>query len=467
MAYAEVDEDILSRLREIVGEENVSASPEDKEKYSHDEVAELHHSPDAVVWAASAKEVSRVLKFAGEANFPVTPRGAGQGLSGGSVPALGGVVLTLEKMTRILEIDQENLMITVEPGVITGDIHRAVEDLGLFYPPDPASLDSCSIGGNIAENAGGPRAIKYGITRAYVCGLEAVLPSGEVVSMGGKFVKDVTGYDLMQLLLGSEGTLAVVTRIILRLIPLPQVRVDLLVPFNDFQTASQAVSDIIKSRIVPVALEFMGKDSILAVEALTEKEIPFHEAEAHLLITVDGNDQAAVEAEYEKIGEICLEHGAQDVLVADNPRLRDKLWEARRLIIEALQHMSPDGIMDTQDLVVPRASIPDLLARIKHIAEGHSMNIVCFGHAGDGNVHVNIVKDMPDETWLAKKNPVAEEMYRAALELGGSITGEHGIGLTRKKFLPLAVDACRIELMRKIKQAFDPQNILNPGKVFP
>ena len=467
MAYAEVDENILSRLRGIVGEENVSVSSEDKEEYSHDEVAELHHSPDAVVWAAGAEEVSRVLKFAGEANFPVTPRGAGQGLSGGAVPALGGVVLTLERMTQILEIDQENLMITVEPGVITGEVHRAVEALGLFYPPDPASLDSCSIGGNIAENAGGPRAIKYGITRDYVCGLEAVLPSGEEVSMGGKFVKDVTGYDLMQLLIGSEGTLAVVTRIILRLIPLPQVRVDLLVPFSDFQTASQAVSDIIKSRIVPAALEFMGTDSIRAVEALTEKEIPFHEAEAHLLITVDGNDQAAVEAEYEKIGGICLEHGAQDVLVADNPRLRDKLWEARRLIIEALQHMSPDGIMDTQDLVVPRASIPDLLARIKLIAEGHSMNIVCFGHAGDGNVHVNIVKDMPDETWMAKKDPVAEEMYRAALELEGSITGEHGIGLTRKRFLPLAVDACQIELMKKIKQVFDPQNILNPGKILP
>jgi len=466
MPYAKVDENILSRLREIVGAENVSVSPADRDKYSHDEVAELQHAPDVVVWVSCAEQVSRILKLAQEAVFPVTPRGAGQGLSGGSVPAFGGVVLTLEKMGRILEIDQENLMATVEPGVITGDIHREVEALGLFYPPDPASLDSCSIGGNIAENAGGPRAIKYGVTRNYVCGLEAVLPSGEIVTMGGKFVKNVTGYDLIQLLLGSEGTLAVITKVILRLLPLPPVRVDLLVPFNDFRAASQSVSDIIKSRIVPTALEFMGKDSILAVEALTEKEIPFHDAEAHLLVTIDGNKQAAVEAEYEKIGEICLDNGAQDVLVADNPRLRDKLWEARRLIIEALQHMSPEGIMDTQDLVVPRAKIPELLSRIKEIAEKHAMNIVCFGHAGDGNVHVNVIKDVPEEKWKAKKEPLVEEMYRAALALGGSITGEHGIGLTRKQFLPLAADGRQIELMRKIKEVFDPQDILNPGKIF-
>ena len=465
--YTKVDEPILARLREIVGEDNVSVSAEDKEKYSHDEVAELRHEPEVVVKASSAEQISRIIRLANEVNIPVTPRGAGQGLSGGSVPVFGGVVLTLEKMNRILEIDQDNLMATVEPGVITGELHRAVEALRLFYPPDPASLDSCSIGGNIAENAGGPRAIKYGITREYVCGLEAVLPSGELVTMGGKIVKDVTGYDLMQLLIGSEGTLAIVTKIILRLIPLPPVRVDLLVPFDDFLAASRSVSDVIKSRIVPTALEFMSKDSVLAVEALTGKEVPFHEAEAHLLVTVDGNDEAAVTAEYEKIGELCMENGALDVLVADNPRLRDKLWEARRLIIEALQNLSPEKIMDTQDLVVPRAKIPDLLSRIKEIGRKHAINIICFGHAGDGNVHVNVVKDMPEETWKAKKEPLAEEMYRIALSLGGSITGEHGIGLTRKQFLPLAVDERQIELMRQIKAAFDPHNILNPGKVLP
>jgi len=467
MTYKKVDERILARLQEIVGEENVSVSLEDKDKYSHDEVTEVRHEPEAVVSVATAEEVSRIIRFAREAGFPVTPRGAGQGLSGGAVPVYGGVVLSLERMNHILDIDQENLMASVEPGVITGNLHREVEELGLFYPPDPASLDSCTIGGNIAENAGGPRAVKYGITRHYVCGLEAVLATGDIVVMGGKLVKDVTGYDLMQLLIGSEGTLAVVTKIILRLVPLPKIRVDLLVPFDNFRSASVTVSQIIKNRIVPAALEFMEKDSIMAVEALTEKEIPFHEAEAHLLITLDGNDKQAVDAEYERVGEICLENGALDVLVADTPKLRDKLWEARRLIIEALQHLSPEGIIDTQDLVVPRARIPELLEKIEEIAQKHSTNIICFGHSGDGNVHVNVIKNMPEDEWKTGKCRVVAEMYKAALVLGGTITGEHGVGLTRKEFLPLAIDHHQIELMKKIKESFDPDCILNPGKIFP
>jgi glycolate oxidase len=342
-----------------------------------------------------------------------------------------------------------------------------VEAVGLFYPPDPASLDSCSIGGNVAENAGGPRAMKYGVTRHYVCGLEAVLPSGEMISLGGKLVKDVCGYDLLQLLIGSEGTLAIVTKIVLRLLPLPTVRVDLLAPFPDFRSASKTVSDIIKNRIVPCALEFMGKDSVLAVEALTEKEIPFRDAEAHLLITMDGNDESTVNAEYERVGELCMENGALDVLVADSTQLRDKLWEARRLIIEALQHLSPERIMDTQDLVVPRGLIPDLIDRIGEIAKSRDMNIICFGHSGDGNVHVNLIKDMPQEEWDAKKEDAAQDMYRAALSMGGSITGEHGIGLTRRNYLPLAVEPASIELMKRIKMGFDPGNVLNPGKIFP
>ena len=465
-AYRRLDKTLLDQLIAIVGGAGVSTSPEDLDKYSHDEVAELHFEPEAVVKARSAEEVSRILRLAQEANFPVTPRGAGYGLSGGCVPVLGGVVLSLEKMNRIVEIDEENLMATVEPGVITGDLHRAVEALGLFYPPDPASLDSCTIGGNIAENAGGPRAVKYGVTRHYVCGLEAVMASGEIVRMGGKLVKDVTGYDLMQLLIGSEGTLAVVTRIVLRLIPLPKERVDLLVPFNDFLSASRAVAGIIKSRIVPTAMEFMGRDSILAVEKLSGKEVPFHEAEAHLLITLDGNDKTAIDAEVERVGELCLANGAVDVLIADSAKMRDKLWAARRQIIEALQHLSPDRIMDTQDLCVPRARIPELLARIREIADRHAMKIVCFGHAGDGNVHVNVIKNMPDAEWKAKKDPVAEDMYRAALALGGAITGEHGIGLTRKGYLPLAMGPAQIALMRRVKEAFDPAGILNPGKIF-
>ena len=466
-AYRKLDSSALDRLREIVGAENVLTGDDDLEKYSHDEVAELHYLPEAAVKASSTEHVSRVLRLANEARFPVTPRGAGQGLSGGAVPVHGGVVLSLEKMNRILEIDQDNLMAVVEPGVITGDLHRAVEAVGLFYPPDPASLDSCSIGGNIAENAGGPRAVKYGVTREYVRGMEVVLPSGEVVNLGGKLVKDVAGYDLPQLLLGSEGTLAIVTKAILRLIPLPPVRVDLLAPFNDFRSASQTVSAIIRNRIVPTALEFFGKDCVLAVEALAQKEIPHRDAAAHLLITLDGHDASAVEREYERVGEICMENGALDVLVADSPKLRDKLWEARRLIIEALKHLSPEKIMDTQDLVVPRARIPDLIERIEGIAKTHAMKIVCFGHSGDGNVHVNIIKDMPDDVWKTKKAGAAADMYEAAISMGGTITGEHGIGLTRREYLPLAVPAPAIRLMKQIRDAFDPHCILNPGKIFP
>ena len=464
--YTKVDEGILSKLRDIVGAENVSTSSEDKEKYAHDEVAELHHEPEAVVKVRSAKEVSEIMKLANAENFPVTPRGAGQGLSGGAVPVYGGVVLSLEKMDKIVEIDQENLMVWVEPGVITDNLQKELEKLDLFYPPDPASSESCTIGGNIAENAGGPHGIKYGVTKDYVVGLEAVLPSGEIVTMGGKIVKNVTGYNLIQLLVGSEGTLAVVTKILLRLLPLPKERVDLLVPFDDFRKAAKTVSDIIKSRIIPTALEFMERDSIEAVEKLLEKEAYFRESAAHLLITLDGNDQSSMEADYEKIGEICLENGAEDVMVADNPQTRDRMWEIRKMIIEALQNLSPEHIMDTQDVVVPRTQLPELLNRIKEVGKKYGIDIITFGHSGDGNVHVNIIKNVEESVWKEKEPQAAADIYRIAVELGGTVTGEHGVGVTRKKFLSLGVDEHQIELMKKIKDDFDPNHVLNPGKIF-
>jgi len=465
--YRKIDARTLGRLRAIVGEENLIDSPEKLEPYSHDEVAELHAQPEAAVRVSDADQVSRILRLARQQRFPVTPRGAGQGLSGGAVPVHGGLVLSLEGMDRVLEIDQENLMVSAEPGVITGNLHREVEAVGLFYPPDPASLDSCTIGGNVAENAGGPRAIKYGVTKDYVCGLEAVLPSGEIVRMGGKVVKNVTGYSLIQLLLGSEGTLAVITKVLLRLLPLPAARVDLLVPFGDFRGAAAAVSQIIQARIVPVAMEFMERDSIEAVETLMEKEVPHHDAAAHLLITLDGGDAGVIETEYERIGEICLANGAQDVLVADNEPTRDRLWQARRLIIEALQNLSPEHIMDTQDVVVPRTRLPELLTGIKDVGSRHDLRIVSFGHSGDGNVHVNIIKDVSEEEWKARDPAAAGEIYRLAVELGGMVTGEHGIGLTRRKYLSLGLDDPQIETMRRIKEAFDPEGILNPGKIFP
>ncbi len=453
-------------LRGIVGGENVLVGEEALEPYTHDETVGLRANPEVVAKVTNAQQVSEVLKLAQRERIPVTPRGAGYGLSGGAVAVLGGIVLSLEKMNRILEIDHENLMVTVEPGVITGDIHRVVEAEGLFYPPDPASLDSCSIGGNIAEGAGGPRAVKYGSTKDYVCGLEAVLPSGEIVTMGGKLVKNVTGYSLIQLLIGSEGTLAVVTKIILRLLPLPKVQVDLLVPFDDFQAAADTVSDIIAHRILPTTIEFMEQDSILAVERLLQKTVPFNDAAAHLLIQLDGNLQEAVDSDMEMVGDLCLEHGARDVLVAKDRPTRERLWEARRMIIDALNHESPVNHME--DVVVPRAEIHRLLRGIKEIARQHDVRIVNFGHAGDGNVHINVLKDdLPDERWDALVPKITEQIYRLALSLGGMITGEHGIGATRRRYLSLALDEAQIDLMRQIRGAFDPNRILNPGKVLP
>jgi glycolate oxidase len=464
--YRKVDEHIIDALRRIVGEGNVVLGAEAMEPYAHDEVVGLRAEPEVVVRATDAAQVADIFKLAQRERVPVTPRGAGMGLSGGAVPVCGGIILSLEKMKRILEIDKENLMVTVEPGVITGDIHRAVEAEGLFYPPDPASLDSCTIGGNIAEGAGGPRAVKYGVTKDYVCGLEAVLPSGEIITCGGKLVKNVTGYNMVQLLIGSEGTLAVVTKIILRLVPLPKVRVDLLVPYDDFQSAANTVSAIIAHRIVPTTIEFMERDSVAAVERLLQKEVPHHDAAAHLLIQLDGSRPDTVDADYEVVGDLCLENGARDVLVAKDQYTRDRLWEARRKIIEALKHESPINHME--DVVVPRAEIPPLLKGIKDVAARYAVRVVSFGHAGDGNVHVNVLKDdLPMERWEELVPPLAEEIYRLTLSLGGTITGEHGVGVSRRRYLPLALDAAQIELMRGIKAVFDPNGILNPGKIFP
>jgi len=464
--YKKVDSEVVERLREIVGADNVLVEAEDMEPYSHDEVVGLRADPEVVVKVTSAEHISQIFKLAQRERIPVTPRGAGMGLSGGAVPVCGGIILSLERMNRILEIDKENLMVTVEPGVITGDLHRTLEAEGLFYPPDPASLDSCSIGGNIAQGAGGPRAVKYGVTKDYVCGLEAVLPSGEVITCGGKLVKNVTGYNLIQLLVGSQGTLAVVTKIILRLLPLPKLKVDLLVPFNDFQAAAETVSDIIAHRIIPTTIEFMERDSVLACERYLGKELPFHDAAAHLLIQLDGNHKEAIEADYDKVSDICLENGALDVLVALDPRDQQRLWEARRAIIDALKNESPINHME--DVVVPRAEIPVLLKGIKEIAERYTVRIISFGHAGDGNVHVNVLKDdLTDERWEEIISPLRREIYRLTLSLGGTITGEHGIGAIRRKYLPMALDRAQIEIMEKIREVFDPNRILNPAKIFP
>lgn len=464
--YNKVDAEVVAELRRIMGDGQVLLGREELEPYSHDEVVGLRADPEVVVKPTSAQQVAEIFKLAQRRRIPVTPRGAGWGLSGGAVPVCGGIVLSLEKMNHILEIDRDNLMVTVEPGVITGNIHRAVEAEGLFYPPDPASLDSCSIGGNIAEGAGGPRAVKYGTTMHFVCGLEAVLPSGDIITCGGKLVKNVTGYNMVQLLIGSEGTLAIVTKIILRLLPLPKEQIDLLVPYDDLQAAADTVSDIIAQRIVPTTIEFMERDSMLAVEQLLEREVPFRDAAAQLLIQLDGNRREQVDADMEVVGDLCLKHGALDVLVARDRPTRDRLWEARRKIIEALKHASPINHME--DVVVPRSEIPRLMKGIHEIAGAYGVRAISFGHAGDGNVHVNVLKDaLPMERWDALVSAISEDIYRLTLSLGGTITGEHGIGATRRKYLPLALDAAQIAVQRQIREAFDPNHILNPNKIFP
>ncbi len=464
--YAKVDHATLELLIGLFGKEGVLLDPDLLEMYTHDEVPGLKAQPEVVVRARTAEQISELMKLANEKRIPITPRGAGYGLSGGAVPVCGGIVLSLEKMNRILEIDKNNLMITVEPGVVTSKIHEAVEKEGLFYPPDPASLDSCSIGGNVAEGAGGPRAVKYGVTKDYVCGLEAVLPSGDIITLGGKLVKNVTGYSLVDLLIGSEGTLAIITKIILRLIPLPRVTIDLLVAFNEFQSAADTVSAIIEQHILPTTIEFMEQDSLSACEKYLKKELPLREAAAFLLIKLDGNRKEDVEALCENVGEICLEHDAIDVLVASDRSTQDRLWEARRVIIEALKERSPVNHME--DIVVPRARVNDFLREIKKLQEKYEYPIICFGHSGDGNVHVNILKeDRPQDKWARTIPKISGEIFDIALSLGGQITGEHGIGATRRNYLEKAVGPKTLQLFRGIKQLFDPNNILNPGKILP
>lgn len=463
--YTRVDAEVLARLAEIVGSVHVLTNDEALAAYTHDETPMLAGHPEVVVKVGSTEEVAAVLRLANARLIPVTPRAGGQGLSGGAVPVMGGIVLSVERMNRILEIDHENLMATVEPGVITGDLHRAVEAQGLFYPPDPASLDSCCLGGNVAEGAGGPRAVKYGTTKDYVTGLEVVLPSGEVLSLGGKLVKDVSGYNLVQLMIGSEGTLGVVTKIILRLLPLPKARIDLLVPYDSLERAAETVSAIIAECIIPTTIEFMTRDIVKACERLMGKEVPFSDATAQLLIQLTGQRQEEIEADMDRVGELCLDHGALDVLVAPDRATSDRLWEARRLIIEALKHESPINHME--DVSVPRANIPPLIRGIHDIGQRTGIRALCFGHAGDGNVHVNLLKcDLEQEVFEERLEKARQAIYELTFSLGGAITGEHGIGATRKGYLVQALGDVQVDIMRRIKDVFDPNHILNPGKIF-
>ncbi len=436
------------------------------EKYSHDETAGLKGElPSVVLFPVNTSEISSVMKLANIHGFSVTPRGAGTGLSGGAIPNKDGVVLSLEKMNNVVEFDRENMMITVEPGVITDEIQKIADKNNLMYAGDPCSSDSSTIGGNIAENAGGNKVLKYGPTGYHVYGLEVVLPTGEIVTYGGKRLKDVTGLDMIHLLIGSEGILGIVTKIILRLIPKPKYTVALLAPFKTTEEAIEVVPKILThSGIMPSSLEFMDKSSIRSSCKFLNVEFPYSEAGAHLIIEVEGNDKESTADIYEQLGDKCIEEGALEVFVADNRTTRERLWKARKSIAEALSAFSPVHCME--DVSVPMANIAELIGEAEKISEENDLDMIAFGHAGDGNVHITFLKGEREmEHWNNNLEKALTDLYKLTSNLGGCITGEHGVGLKRKKYLSMTLDSTQIEMIKKIKGAFDPKNILNPGKM--
>lgn len=469
MKYNPVTGKILDQLIEILGKKNVLTDPAKLETYSHDEtpIEQYGHLPEVVITPSSAEEISTVMKLANLELIPVTPRGAGSGLSGGAIPEYGGIVLSVEKMNQVLEVDYNNLMMTLEPGVVTNSVNEEIKEKGLFFAGYPMSVESCYIGGNIAENAGGGKAVKYGVTGSYIMGLEIVTPTGEIVQLGGKRVKDVTGYDLKQLIVGSEGTLGIITKAIVKLLPLPTEKVDLLVLFKDIKSAIEMVPTIMtRGGIIPTGIEFMDKLSIKKSCEYLNENLPYQEAGAVLLIEVDGHKVQEVEDDAETIGELCLEKGAIEVYVADNRTTQERVWNVRRNIAEAFKVFSPHQSLE--DIVVPIAAIPELMPEITCISKKYNIQIPCYGHAGDGNLHATLVKN-PDtdmQEWYQTEEKALYELYQAALKLGGTLSGEHGIGSKRRKFMKELIDPVELGLMKKIKKSFDPNNILNPGKIF-
>ena len=468
--YNPVTAEIAAELAAIVGEKYVIFADSEKlEPYSHDEVAEEQyaHMPECLVRPATAEQISKIMKLANERRIPVTPRGAGSGLSGGAVPIHGGVVLLCDRMNKVVDYDRENMTITVEPGMVTNEINEVCAADGLFFAGYPMSLETCYVGGNVAENAGGGKAVKYGVTGRYVIGLEVVTPTGEIVALGGKLVKDVTGYNMIQLMVGSEGTLGIFTKITIKLMPAPKASVDMLCLFPTPETAIAAVPRIMTSGgVIPTAIEFMDQSSFRAACQYLNETIPYRQAGAMLLITVDGPDAQQVEREYEAVGELCLEAGAMEVYVADNYTTSQRVWKVRRNIAEAFKIISPHQSLE--DIVVPIANIARMVDGLAAIKARYDVEIPCYGHAGDGNLHATPVMNpaWTLEKWHQVLPDILTDMYKLTHELGGTLSGEHGIGHKRKKYMPLVVSPAYIDMMRAIKKGLDPNNVLNPGKIF-
>ncbi len=448
-------------LREEFDSDLFLTSKDLLEKYARDETpGDYYFLPDVVFLPKNSTEICRFLKIASKEKIPVIPRGGGTSRCGGALAVHGGVILSLEHMGKIKDIDEENLILEIEPGYITGEINNFLEEYNLFYPPDPASIDSCSIGGNVATNAGGPRCLRYGLTRNYVLGIEVILPDGRKEFFGGKVQKNATGYSLMNLLIGSEGTLGVITRIFLKVIPLLPYRATLLAPFDDLNDAAKAAFKVLASGLIPSALEFIDADSVRATLLHTDKKIPLADEGSFLIVEIEEKVKDDVLSMYEKIGERFLEYGASEVFIAEEKYQQEKIWEFRRSISEALDCV---GTVIPEDVVVPRSSLPLFVSFVKGLGEKYKTDIYTFGHIGDGNIHIDIIDR---EEWSDHGEELIKEIFKKVISLGGRISGEHGIGFTKRKYLHFSRTGKEIELMKGIKREFDPFNILNPGKIF-
>jgi glycolate oxidase len=457
---------LIDLFKKIAGDTYVFADEESLNNYAHDETENLHFLPDIVIKPRTAEEISQIMVICNEHKIPVTPRGAGTGLSGGALPHLGGVLLSMERMNSIIDIDERNLQVTTEPGVITEVLQNAVKEKGLFYPPDPSSRGSCFIGGNIAENSGGPKAVKYGVVKDYVLNLQIVLPTGEIMWTGANVLKNSTGYNLTQLIVGSEGTLAIVTKIVLKLLPHPKYDLLMLVPFNALEKAGAAVSAIFRAGFTPSAMELVEINALKIVSKFVDSAVVpvTDEMEAHLIIEVDGNHMETLMSEMEAIAELLVQFDCGDAFFADDAQQKAELWKLRRRVAEAVKI---DGYTIEEDTVVPRAELPALIRGVKALGKEYDFDVVCYGHAGDGNLHIRIKK--PGSIYSLNNPdviPALQALFRLVKSLGGTISGEHGIGLIQKPYMDIVFDEAGLQLMRGIKKVFDPNNILNSGKIF-
>ncbi len=466
MSFNKVNTTLLDELKAIVGEEFVLADHESMKGYDHDETEDFSFFPEVVVKPANAEEISKIMKLCNDAEIPVTPRAAGTGLSGGALAIHGGVMLSIERLNQILEIDERNLQITTEPGVVTQVLQEAVIEKGLFYPPDPSSRGTCFIGGNVAENSGGPKAVKYGVVKDYVLNLEVVLPNGDIMWTGANVLKNSTGYNLTQLMVGSEGTLGIVTKIVLKLIPYPKQNLVMLIPFTSPEKACQMVSAIFQAGVTPSCLEFMERDAIDKALDYLGSMVNIQVADdtrAQLLVEVDGNDMEVLMKDCERIYEVAEKFEAQEILFADSEKQKEDLWMLRRNVAHGVKKTST---YKEEDTVVPRAELPVLLKGVKDIGKKYGFTSICYGHAGDGNLHVNIVKgDLSDELWEEKLPLGIREIFELVVSLKGTLSGEHGIGYVQREYMDIAFSDAQMEVMKGIKRVFDPKGILNPGKI--